>query len=179
MFAQRKRKFTKHYNGNHINIVTLPAYDIDVTSTYVLFDYNGTLVNKITKKIRPYVYKLNLLKENGYKLGMWTNVQLKNIDLDKIKHECNVTFDIVLHQTNCDQPTNDEREDNHLLSEYDLMKNPLKFFDIKNVLIVDDTPYKIPHIAQKCVIPITTWLDDDDDCEIEEIVQKIICMRTK
>ena len=41
MFAQRKRKFTKHYNGNHTNIVTLPAYDIDVTSTYVLFDYKS------------------------------------------------------------------------------------------------------------------------------------------
>ena len=175
----RKRKFTKYYNSNHISTLTLPAHNIDINCMYIIFDYNGTLVNKATKKIRPYVCQLNLLKENGFKIGMWTNVQLKNIDLEKIQHECNVTFDLILHQNNCDQPTDDERKENPLLSDYDQMKNPLKFFDIKNIIIVDDTPYKIPYVARECVIPISTWLDDSEDCEIDEIVHKIICMYKK
>ena len=174
----KKKKFTKYLNVDNINTMTLPVFHIDLTSTYIIFDYNGTLVNKDTKKIRPCVSQLNLLKENGFKIGIWTNVQLKNIDLNKIKHDCNVTFDLILHQIHCDQPTDAERKDHHLSSEYDLMKNPLKFFDIENVLIVDDTPYKIPDIARKCVIPISTWLDDEDDREIEEIVHQIMFMFT-
>ena len=163
----------KHKAFSQIEIQQDCATPYCIHDEIVMFDYNGTLVNK-NKKLRPGLQNLTKLKKAGFKIGIWSNAEKQNINVERIERKCNIKFDLVLDKNSCERPDAQYLRDHTSLNKYDYLKIPSKRFDMTKVWLVDDTPEKIPSKERHRVLSISTWTRDPNDCEIERIVRDIL-----
>ena len=141
----------------------------------VLFDYHGTLGTKKGFLLRPGIESLKLLQAAGCAIGIWSNAKRTNLPLDKMANDHGLHFSVVLDNTDCLLPTPDETPH---LKQYDMMKPiSLKFPKEEGwrVVLVDDTPAKIPFRDRHLLRRINTWDSRNySDRELANLVQKLL-----
>ena len=151
----------------------LLSKDKALTRKLFLFDFNGTLGLKKGKRLRPGIEKLKLLLAAGHEIGIWSSAALKNIPIAKMVSEHDLHFSEVLTGDDCEKPTYAYRKE-HNLDPWDKIKPVKKRFPDRQVVIVDDTPSKIPTEDRHLLRPIRTWDGTINDEELTNMVTKLL-----
>lgn len=138
----------------------------------LVFDFNGTLGQKKGKRLRPGLKALRKLTQAGFDLGLWSNAARRNLPLAKMSG-LGVNFSLVLDGEDCERPTRDYCEA-HGLGRYDKIKPLSKRFPDGMVVMVDDTPAKIPPCDRHLLRHIPTWEGSSEDRELPKLVQKLL-----
>ena len=147
---------------------------LDPRQKLILFDYNGTLGAKKGAVLRPGIESLKKLQTAGYAIGIWSNASRENIPLEKMAEVHGLHFSVVLTGEDCEEPTAEYRQC-HQLTRYDKLKPVSKLFPGWRVVVVDDTPNKIPLVDRHLLRPIKVWKSGDTgDKELPKMVDKLL-----